>query len=304
MHKVLLASLLLLSACSPELTRANESSNAATPSSTSTSTPERKSPQHVFPGFNARLPLEPEGAGNALIQLHQRLPKVIEEWLRAGGNRDSFLGREVHRGALWQQRLYRRLTQQERWSRRVLAGLRGPVKAVAKRHIAAQRGLSHLTSPVKPSSITWKVYEPESPHRLLNFYRAGQRRYDVPWQVLASINAVETRFGRILGPSSAGAMGPMQFMPATWDAYGRGDINDPHDSIIAAARYLSASGAPERMRDALFAYNRSTDYVNAILTYAREMQRDPRSYYGYYHWEVFVHTTKGDLQYTGPGADK
>ncbi|HWL66263.1 MAG TPA: lytic transglycosylase domain-containing protein, partial [Actinomycetota bacterium] len=133
----------------------------------------------------------------------------------------------------------------------------------------------------------------------------GERRFDVPWEVLAAVNAVETRFGRILGPSSAGALGPMQFMPATWEQYGAGgDIMDPHDSIIAAARYLSASGAPERMDDALFAYNRSNHYVDAILGYANQIMRDPRYYYTYYFWEVFLRTTKGDVQYTGPGRDR
>ena len=36
------------------------------------------------------------------------------------------------------------------------------------------------------------------------------------------INLVETRFNRLRNNSSAGAQGPMQFMPATWRAYGLG----------------------------------------------------------------------------------
>ena len=96
----------------------------------------------------------------------------------------------------------------------------------------------------------------------------------------------------------------MQFMPATWDAYGNGgDIMDPRDSILGAARYLRASGAPGDMRGALFAYNRSYAYVDAIQIYAREIKRDPRNFYAYYFWQVFVRTTKGDVQLTGPGRD-
>ena len=122
------------------------------------------------------------------------------------------------------------------------------------------------------------------------------------WEVLAAVNLVETRMGRLTGPSPAGARGPMQFIPSTWDIYGRGDIMDPHDSILAAARYLDAAGAPEDMRGALFAYNNADAYVDAIVTYAREMMRDERAFYSYYFWQVFVLTTKGDLQLTGPGA--
>jgi membrane-bound lytic murein transglycosylase B len=123
--------------------------------------------------------------------------------------------------------------------------------------------------------------------------------------VLASVNFVESKFGRLLGPSSAGAQGPMQFIPSTWDAYGNGgDINDPHDAIVAAARYLNASGAPEDMRGALHAYNRSWAYVDAILIYAREIKRDPRNFLSYYFWQVYVRTTEGDMQLTGPGRDR
>jgi membrane-bound lytic murein transglycosylase B len=96
----------------------------------------------------------------------------------------------------------------------------------------------------------------------------------------------------------------MQFLPSTWDVYGNGgNINDPHDAVIGAARYLSSSGAPDRMWDALFAYNRSNDYVRAILIYARQMMRDPNMFYAYYHWQVYVRTKDGDVQMSGPGAD-
>ena len=57
------------------------------------------------------------------------------------------------------------------------------------------------------------------------------------------------------------------------------------------------------MWDALFAYNRSNDYVKAILVYARQMMRDPAAFYGYYHWQVYVLTEDGDMQLSGPGAD-
>ncbi len=114
--------------------------------------------------------------------------------------------------------------------------------------------------------------------------------------MLAAINFVESRFGRALGPSAAGAVGPMQFLPATWEIYGDGgDIMDPRDAILAAARYLKSLGADEDVRAALFSYNRSEAYVDAVLTYASEMEADETALYVYYFWRVFVATTGGDV---------
>jgi len=70
---------------------------------------------------------------------------------------------------------------------------------------------------------------------------------------------IESRFGRIVGLSSAGAHGPMQFMPSTFASYGAGgDILSPHDSIMAAGRYLAANGFAQDPDHALFRYNHST----------------------------------------------
>ena len=90
------------------------------------------------------------------------------------------------------------------------------------------------------------------PPFLLPIYQACGTEYGVPWHVLASINRIETAFGTNLNVSTAGAQGWMQFMPATWDAYGvdanndgRKDPYNPVDAICAAANYLEASGARE-----------------------------------------------------------
>jgi hypothetical protein len=112
----------------------------------------------------------------------------------------------------------------------------------------------------------------QPPKYLVRIYKAAGRRYHVPWQILAAINAIETDYGRNLNVSPAGAEGWMQFMPATWmqygvDVSGRGRPNpyDPRDAIFAAARYLAASGAPRHMRRAIFAYNHAQWYVDAVL---------------------------------------
>jgi murein DD-endopeptidase MepM/ murein hydrolase activator NlpD len=112
--------------------------------------------------------------------------------------------------------------------------------------------------------------------QLLGLWRGAGAEYDVPWQVLAAINKVESNFGRNMGPSSAGAVGWMQFMPATWTAYGI-DANgdgiadpwDPADAIYSAARYLSANGASSNLYDAVYQYNHADWYVNEVLGIAR-----------------------------------
>ncbi len=98
------------------------------------------------------------------------------------------------------------------------------------------------------------------------------------WQILAAVGEVESGHGRNNGPSSAGALGPMQFMPSTWAAYGvdgdgdrRADVMNPHDAVPAAALYLCRNGAgegPEGLYNALFAYNHADWYVKKVLATA------------------------------------
>jgi murein DD-endopeptidase MepM/ murein hydrolase activator NlpD len=114
------------------------------------------------------------------------------------------------------------------------------------------------------------------PAYLVPVYKEAGRRYDVPWRVLAAINAVETDYGRNLAVSSAGAVGWMQFMPDTWaqwavDADHDGHLNpySPRDAIFTAARYLQASGAASDLAGAIFAYNHAHWYVAEVLLRAR-----------------------------------
>jgi membrane-bound lytic murein transglycosylase B len=75
----------------------------------------------------------------------------------------------------------------------------------------------------------------------------------------------------------------MQFMPATWRSYGRGgDVHDPHDAILGAARFLAASGARYDEAGALYRYNPSSLYVTAVSRYVRVMRRDPLAFYALY----------------------
>jgi len=114
------------------------------------------------------------------------------------------------------------------------------------------------------------------PPFLLSIYQAAGTQYGVRWEVLAAINEIETDYGRNLNVSSAGALGWMQFMPATWRAYGvdangdnRKDPYNPVDAIFSAARYLRAAGADRDLRRAIFAYNHADWYVDSVLMRAR-----------------------------------
>ena len=100
-------------------------------------------------------------------------------------------------------------------------------------------------------------------------FKAAGAEYNVPWTVLAAIGEVESDDGENDGPSSAGALGPMQFEPSTWALYGDGgNIMDPADAIPAAARLLVANGAPGNLQQAIFAYNHSGSYVQLVLSWA------------------------------------
>jgi Transglycosylase SLT domain len=115
------------------------------------------------------------------------------------------------------------------------------------------------------------------PREVLPVYARVAREYAIPWEILAAIGTIESAQGQNMGPSSAGALGWMQFMPASWRAFGvdgngdgRKDPFEPEDAIPAAARHLIAGGAPEDMRAGLFSYNHAQWYVDDVLALAAE----------------------------------
>ena len=121
-----------------------------------------------------------------------------------------------------------------------------------------------------------------APKSLLTLYRASAEEYcpGLSWTVLAAINEIESGDGANVGPSSAGALGPMQFLPSTWAEWGitafgqpgPPDIMNPLDAVPSAARLLCAAGAgsPAALSQAIFAYNHATWYVAEVLTLASE----------------------------------
>ena len=202
--------------------------------------------------------------------------------------------------ALYQQRLYRLLARRQKLSDDVLPRLPLPLRRFSRDVLAAQRELHRLTPPLAPHAI--RVGPAPPAPALLAAYREAERRFDVPWTLLAAVNFVESKFGKLRSASAAGAQGPMQFMPATWRRYGLGgNVHDPHDAILGAANYLHTSGAPGNVRRALHAYNPSGAYVDAVLRYARVLRADRDAFFELYSWQVFVKTPHGDRRVTGPG---
>ncbi|MEA2213905.1 MAG: hypothetical protein QOF83_3853 [Solirubrobacteraceae bacterium] len=121
------------------------------------------------------------------------------------------------------------------------------------------------------------------PGFLIPIYMEAGRRYGVPWEVLAAINAVESDYGRNLNTSSAGAIGWMQFEPSTWrewgvaaDGHSVANPYDPRDAIFSAARYLAAAGATKDIWGAVYAYNHASWYVDMVLTRARAIATNVR----------------------------
>jgi soluble lytic murein transglycosylase-like protein len=119
---------------------------------------------------------------------------------------------------------------------------------------------------------------------LLPIYQAASVQYGIPWQILAAINEIETNYGTDQSVSTAGAVGWMQFMPATWIQYGvdaldagSADPYNPVDAIFAAARYLRAAGAATDLHGAILAYNHSEEYVKSVLLRAKLISSYPKS---------------------------
>ena len=195
-----------------------------------------------------------------------------------------------------QQAAYRALSARPAALPHVLARLPEPLRPVAQANVDAGAELRAMTKP-KTDLPPWRIIPPPPTDELTGYYREAEARFGVPWAYLAAVHLVETRMGRIRGTSTAGAQGPMQFLPATWKAYGMGgDINDPRDAIFGAANYLKANGgAAGRMDNALYRYNHSNRYVRAVTLYAQQIEAEPRAYLAYHAWQVYYITPWGDL---------
>jgi membrane-bound lytic murein transglycosylase B len=248
------------------------------------------------PAPNEPVPRDPSVLARTLETTTDDLDAAIDRWRPKSAPAPE----DVVLLALYQQRIYRALAADRTLSRATLKILPRRLAAVAADLLAAHRELYRLTPPLTTHKI--KVGPALPAAALLDAYRAAQRRFKVPWNVLAAVNFVESKFGKLRNASAAGAQGPMQFMPATWRRYGLGgNVHDAHDAILGAANYLHASGAPRDLRLALHHYNPSRSYVDAVLRYARRIASGRTVFFALYNWQVFVKTAHGDRRVTGPG---
>lgn len=146
--------------------------------------------------------------------------------------------------------------------------------AAAGAGLAALTGADAATTTMAPSGAALAAI----PAGYLALYQqAAATCPGLPWTVLAAIGTIESANGANPATSSAGAVGPMQFLPSTWAAYrrdgdgdGRADIHDRADAIYTAAAYLCANGARHgaNIPGAIFAYNHAAWYVSDVLTLA------------------------------------
>jgi membrane-bound lytic murein transglycosylase B len=192
---------------------------------------------------------------------------------------------------------YRALSTHPEWDAEVLAALPVALRPIVTAHLAARREFLGMRETISTNVPAWEIRAPASADQLLAFYKEAEAATGIGWTYLAAINLVESGLGRISGLSTAGAIGPMQFLQSTWNerGIGQGDIRDPHDAIQAAARYLVRRGGPADMTKALRGYNNSANYVRAVTTYAQLFAADEASFRAVYHWEIYFFTSVGDL---------
>lgn len=234
-------------------------------------------------GAQPQLSPEPAQLADDLVADEQAIrdPSTPEAALQAAARR--------------QQAAYRAIGYHSEWDAITRPRIPASLLEVYDLNVDARRNLTAMAE-VRDTIPAWRIVAPAPADELLGYYRDAEAASGVGWNYLAAINLIETRLGSVVGPSSAGAQGPMQFLPSTFAAYGEGsDIYSPRDSIMAAGRYLAANGFAGDSDQAIYRYNNSTRYVRAVKDYAAVLAADPAAFAGYYRWDVYLKTTAGDL---------
>jgi soluble lytic murein transglycosylase-like protein len=248
------------------------------------------------PPVGAPIPRQPDALAARIEATDRGLAEAVDRWRASAKSRPPL---EVTLYALYEQRISIVLTERRRLADAVLRRLPPEYAGPLRSEVLARRELARLSRPRPRSAFKTGPAEPAA--TLRRYYLEAQRRFHVGWHVLTAVNYVESAFNKLRNASTAGAQGPMQFIPSTWRAYGLGgDVHDPHDAILGAANYLHANGAPGDYRRALFRYNPSYLYVDAVLRYARWIRSDRRAFSVLYSRQVFVRTPHGLVRLTGP----
>jgi hypothetical protein len=272
-------SMLVLAGCSQPPGPMAPPAAAAPPSTTMTIAASPKTPD----GAQARLASDPAQLADDLV--------ADEHTLRDPAAGEPALVAAAHR----QQAAYRAIGRHAEWDAITRSRIPAALVDFYDRNVDARRQLTALT-PVRDKLPAWRIEPPAPADELLGYYHQAESESGVSWNYLAAINFIETRLGSIVGASTAGAQGPMQFLPPTFGTYGQGgDIHSPHDSIMAAGRYLAANGFANDREHAIYRYNHANEYVRAVDQYAALLAADPTAFADYYRWDVYCYTNAGDV---------
>ena len=237
----------------------------------------------VAPSAGGAMPTTPRPLSRRLLTADHALRDGVGRWRARPGAPGSIPPARVRADAAYFKRAVELLSTR----RRLVAATAARLPPRLARNLGdltvARRDLRALAAGWPAHRV--RTGAPTPLGRLVRSYRRAQERFGVDWRYLAAINLVESAFGRVRSRSVAGARGPMQFMPASWRAYGLGgDVNDPRDAILGAANLLRRAGAPGDYARALHAYNPSRLYVDAVSRYARAIRRGPDVLYLLYSW--------------------
>lgn len=234
-------------------------------------------------GAQPRLASDPAQIADDLVadELAIRDPSTSEPALVAAARR--------------QQIAYRAIGRHPEWDGIIRPKIPAALTQAYDHNVDARRQLAAMAH-LRDTLPAWRIVVPAPADELLGYYREAEAASGVGWNYLAAINLIETRFGSIVGLSTAGADGPMQFLPSTFATYGDGgDIRSPRDSIMAAGRYLAANNFTADPDHAIYRYNHADQYVAAVKDYAAVLADDPASFAGFYRWDVYCVTVDGDV---------
>ena len=294
------AAALVLAACSSSNTTmpsgTNTASTAASPVPSSSAPPASANPTPTPTTGAVALPWPPASVAplSGAPELAQALDDADRTIVDPGSD-----ATQVEQAGVHEQMLLQYLSRHSELDAEVLAALTPASRAAIGRHVDARNvARAHAAAQTTPAPTpttlpAFTIVAPEPVDTLLASYHEAERLTGVPWYWLAAINVQETRTGRIVGVSSAGAVGPMQFLPSTWKDCCTGDPTVSRDAIVGAARFLTLHGAPGDMAGAVHHYNPNDAYVAAVTAFAENMRDQPARYAGYHAWQVFVSTTAG-----------